>query len=197
MNQNAADTDRESNVEGPQVFQVSCTLDGIEPPVYRMIQLRDCSLAKLHEILQAAMGWQDRQLHYFEIEGREYTADRKAMGEFEWENAHKISLGQLWKKGISEFNYIYDMANNWVHSVVIQGPEPREPKTYYPCCVEAERSCPTEHCGGPKQFEQLLLAWGKPSHPLHQVALQRLGPGFEPELKSLDTINDKLRRIRN
>jgi hypothetical protein len=193
-------SDKHESSEGeaePNVFQVSCILEGIEPPVFRRLQLRDCNLAKLHEILQAAMGWQDKQLHFFEIEGREYTADRRAMAEFAWDNAHKVSLSNLWQKGISEFNYIYDMGNNWVHAIVIEGPEPREPKTYYPRCVEAERTCPVEHCGGPKQYEKWLQAWADKSHPQHKLALQKLGTSFNPEIQSLDLINGKLRRIRN
>lgn len=198
MSQNAAtDSDSTSVESQPKVYQVSITLEGIEPPVFRRLQIRDCSLAKLHEILQVSMGWQDRQLHYFDIEGTEYTADRKAAAEFAWESAQKLTLSQLWKKGISEFSYVYNMSHNWVHAIVIEGPETREPGIYYPCCIEAERTCPSEICNGPKQYEQWLQAWGNSSHPQHQLICQRLGAAFDPEIHSLDPINDKLRRVRN
>lgn len=198
MSQNASsDSELPGTTAQPKIFQVSCAIDGIEPPVFRRVQVRDCNLAKLHEILQAVLGWQNRQLHYFDIEGREYTADRKAIAEFEWENSARITLSQLWKKGISEFNYVYDMSHPWVHSIVIEGPEEREPRTHYPYCVEAERACPIETCSGPKQYEQWLQAWSNPAHPQHKAVCARLGATFDPEIRSLDPINEKLKRIRN
>jgi|688.fasta_scaffold01845_21 hypothetical protein len=198
MSQNASSaTNSSATTSEPVIFQLSCQIEGIEPPVFRRIQVRDCNLAKLHEILQVVMGWQDRQLHYFDIEGKEYTADRKAISEFEWENSARITLSQLWKKGISEFSYVYDMSHNWVHAIVIEGPEEREPKTHYPCCVEAERVAPSERCSGPREYEQWLQAWGNPNHPQHKSVCAALGPTFEPEIRSLDPINEKLKRIRN
>jgi hypothetical protein len=40
-----------------QVYQLNITLRDIKPPVWRRVQVKDCSLAKLHDIIQKCMGW--------------------------------------------------------------------------------------------------------------------------------------------
>ncbi len=45
----------------------------IAPPVWRRVELSsETSLAQLHEVLQASMGWEDYHLHEFGIGGRRY-----------------------------------------------------------------------------------------------------------------------------
>ena len=51
------------------VFQFKITLQGIEPPIWRRIQTKDCTLDKLHEHIQTAMGWTNSHLHQFMIGG--------------------------------------------------------------------------------------------------------------------------------
>ena len=51
------------------VFQFKITLQGIEPPIWRRIQTKDCTLDKLHEHIQTAMGWTNSHLHQFKIGG--------------------------------------------------------------------------------------------------------------------------------
>ena len=54
------------------VFQFKITLQGIEPPIWRRIQTKDCTLDKLHEHIQTAMGWTNSHLHQFKIGGVPY-----------------------------------------------------------------------------------------------------------------------------
>ena len=54
------------------VFQFKITLKGIEPPIWRRIQVKDCTLDELHEHIQTAMGWTNSQLHQFKIGGVPY-----------------------------------------------------------------------------------------------------------------------------
>ena len=37
------------------------------PPIWRRIQVEDCTLDKLHEHIQTAMGWTNSHLHHFRI----------------------------------------------------------------------------------------------------------------------------------
>ncbi|MFY9556703.1 MAG: plasmid pRiA4b ORF-3 family protein, partial [Blastocatellia bacterium] len=53
------------------VWQLKITLKDGSPPIWRRILIAgDTSLAKLHRILQIAMGWWDCHLHQFTIHGR-------------------------------------------------------------------------------------------------------------------------------
>lgn len=48
-----------------RLFQLKITLKDIEPPIWRRIQVPDCTLGELHDILQIALGWQNSHMHQF------------------------------------------------------------------------------------------------------------------------------------
>src|SRR5467141_3765533 len=51
------------------VYQFKITLLGAKPPIWRRIQVQDCTLDRLHEHIQTAMGWTNSHLHQFDIKG--------------------------------------------------------------------------------------------------------------------------------
>ena len=52
----------------PTTFQLRVTLEDIYPPIWRRLLVpADITLAKLHHVIQAAMGWEDYHLHEFRI----------------------------------------------------------------------------------------------------------------------------------
>jgi Plasmid pRiA4b ORF-3-like protein len=56
----------------PPIYQLKITLEDSQPPIWRRVQVRgDIILAKLHRIIQEAMGWYDSHLHQF-IVGETY-----------------------------------------------------------------------------------------------------------------------------
>ena len=58
---------------GQGVFQLRVTLDGVDPPVWRRLLVPAAvRVAKLHVILQVAMGWTNSHLHSFTIGGERY-----------------------------------------------------------------------------------------------------------------------------
>src|SRR5262249_40962495 len=54
------------------VYQFKVTLEDSMPPIWRRIQVPDCTLGELHEVLQVAMGWEDAHLHQFVVRGDYY-----------------------------------------------------------------------------------------------------------------------------
>ncbi len=52
-----------------RLYQFKITLLDIDPRIWRRIQIRNCSVDKLHECIQAAMGWTNSHLHRFEMLG--------------------------------------------------------------------------------------------------------------------------------
>ena len=55
-----------------RIYQFQITLKDIKPPIWRRIQVRDCTLDKLHERIQTAMGWTNSHLHHFQIKDALY-----------------------------------------------------------------------------------------------------------------------------
>lgn len=63
---------RRPSKQSDLLFQFRITLLDIEPPIWRRIQLQDCTLGELHEHIQGAMGWRNCHLHQFIVEGEQY-----------------------------------------------------------------------------------------------------------------------------
>ncbi len=50
-----------------RIYQFRITLRDTWPPIWRRIQVRDCTLDKLHERIQTAIGWTNSHLNHFLI----------------------------------------------------------------------------------------------------------------------------------
>ena len=144
------------------IYQVKITLDGIKPLIWRQVQLDDCSLAELHNIIQISMGWDDEHMYAFVIEGEQY-GDLERGGDFEYD-AQSIRLSDLVKRGDTRFRYDYDFGDDWKHTIDIEKMVPAEEGVYYPRCVKGERACPPEDCGGPHGYLYFLDKIQDPDH---------------------------------
>src|SRR5690606_16914052 len=50
-----------------RIYQFKVTLKDVKPPIWRRVQVPDCTLGDLHEVLQIALGWTDSHLHQFVV----------------------------------------------------------------------------------------------------------------------------------
>ena len=107
------------------VYQLKVTLKDIKPPVWRRLLVPDCSLAKLHEVIQVAMGWENYHLYDFEVGGEHYT-DPRGMADLDMEDASRVKLGQVAPEGKAKFRYTYDFGDNWQHEVLVEKVVPPE-----------------------------------------------------------------------
>jgi hypothetical protein len=55
-----------------RLCQFKITLKNIDPAIWRRIQVRNCTLDKLHEHIQTAMGWTNSHLHHYKTDGISY-----------------------------------------------------------------------------------------------------------------------------
>ena len=137
---------------GQEVLQLRAVLRSISPLIWRRLLVRgDTSVARLHQILQVAFGWQDMHLHRFEIRGREYGVHQEG-GVFFDTDAHEALIGQLNLRRLERFTYEYDFGDVWVHDLRIEATLPLDPKRVYPVCIAGRRAAPPEDCGGPQAF---------------------------------------------
>jgi hypothetical protein len=183
------------------VYQLKITLDGVRPPVWRRVLVPDCTLADLHHIIQVSMGWSDYHLHVFEIGGEQY-GDREQWdepdpwGESEVKDERKLKLSRLAAGGIKKFRYVYDMGDNWQHTIQLEKVLPAEAGVHYPRCTDGKRACPPEDCGGPWGYPGLLEALANPRHPEHADMLEWVGGEFDPEQFDAEAVNEELSGMR-
>jgi hypothetical protein len=174
------------------VYQLKITLRDIKPPVWRRLQLKDCTLARLHAIIQTCLGWDGYPLHAFAIGGEQYGApDPDGMTEAEDERKRKLS--QVVAQGFEKFSYTYDFGDNWDHTIQVEKVLEAEPGVRYPRCIAGKRACPPEDCGGAWGYGDFLEATQNPKHADHEDMLEWVGGEFDPEAFDSEALNAELR----
>jgi hypothetical protein len=176
------------------VFQIKITLKHIRPQIWRRIQVpADIKLGRLHDIIQAVMGWEDCHLHQF-IRGR----DRYGNPDPEFPDGtiseKNIRLDKIAKPG-DTFIYEYDFGDSWQHEIKIEKILPPEDQRY-PVCLAGKRACPPEDCGGFPGYLHLLEALSDPGHEEHEDMRDWIGGDFDPEAFDLVETNKALWRLR-
>lgn len=166
------------------IYRFRISLEGTHPEIWRRIETKDVTLAELHELIQAAMGWTNSHLHQFEIAGRWYT-DPQLMPEA-FEDASVLDHGGIRiSQLVSEhgaqlrMSYEYDLGDRWQHSVVLESVTEPEPGVKYPRCIDGERACPPEDVGGVDGFADYVAAITNPNPSEHAELLEWSGP-FDP-----------------
>ena len=62
-------------------------------------------------------------------------------------------------------------------------------------CLDGQRSCPPEDCGGPPGYANLLETISDPAHEEFDDYIEWVGKDFDPEAFSLASTNAALQRI--
>lgn len=186
-----------------RIFQFKVALKNIKPLIWRRIQVPDnYSFWDLHVAIQDSMGWTDTHLHHFEILNPK--SDRKE--EIGIPDEDKIS-GEIlagWEEKIADYftedndlaEYIYDYGDNWEHVVKLEKILKYAESGKYPVCIDGERACPPEDCGGMWGYEEFLEAIMDPAHERHEELLEWIGGDFDPEhfeIKDMHFDNPKKR----
>src|SRR5205085_83625 len=65
------------------LYQFKITLADTKPPIWRRIQVEDCTLDKLHEHIQTAMGWTNSHLYQFKFNDQCYADPMLMEDDFE------------------------------------------------------------------------------------------------------------------
>ena len=106
--------------------QIHISLDDIEPPVWRrlVVPLRT-TLAELHHILQAAMGWTDSHLHDFGVGGLTYgdielLSAERTDDDARVYDANEVRMCDFSRQPGTSFKYVYDYGDNWRHTVTLE-----------------------------------------------------------------------------
>ena len=178
------------------VYQLKITLRDARPPIWRRVQVpSDITLAKLHKMIQLAMGWHNCHMHEFEVDGQTYG---QPMPEYDLDvlNEQRIRVNQFATKEKFKFAYLYDMGDGWDHEILVEKILPPEAETRYPVCIKGKRACPPEDCGGVWGYADFLEIIRDPKHPEYGEMLEWVGGQFDSELFDLEETNHQLKQVR-
>ena len=144
-----------SSVRG---FRVRLDLHGAKPPVWRRLEVPgDLPLPRLHDVIQAAMGWTNSHLHRFRTGSdhrspyfvTNFDIDEGDDGVLE----DDVRLDQLVAAEGDELWYEYDFGDGWDHELVVEKVLDAPPATVR--CTGGRMACPPEDCGGLGGYAEL------------------------------------------
>ncbi len=185
------------DVEPIRIYRLHVELVEITPTIWRRLRVPSwITLAKLHLVLQAALGWTNSHLHQFEIAGTDYGIPDDDWPELALVDDRGVTLATAVGSGLTDFRYDYDFGDGWGHAIHVEGIEPVDEHLRYPLCIAGANACPPEDVGGTGGYADFLQAIRDRRHPEHENYLRWCGGAFDPSGFDLNAINASLRRLK-
>jgi hypothetical protein len=172
----------------------------IEPLIWRRIVVpTSWPMSTLHHYVQWVMGWQDTHAHEFRIGDqaiapnwwiKETSLDRDT-GNDRDERRVKVGTAVSEAGTTGEFEYVYDMGDDWRHRLVIEAEigAPARKFDRLPLCTAGENACPPADVGGPHGYARLLAALADPEDEEHSSIETWIGGVFDPRGFDLNRVN--------
>lgn len=189
-------------VKPAPLLHLKVSLEGVEPTIWRLLQVPgNANLGWLHAVIQVAIGWTNSHLHQFVVGKRLYSDPSFDLDEFEDdprvldENATTIS--EIARRVKSALVYEYDFGDSWDHRITVEkilDPDPTA--AGFAQCLDGERACPPEDCGGVPGYADLLEIIMDPKHEEYESMMEWLGGRFDPEAFDRDKTNKHLRKLK-
>lgn len=184
------------------IFQFKVQLLNIDNPVvWRTIRVpAQSSFLRLHEVIQASFGWENKHLFQLSPAGFSDASDFEiSIPESEdWDSgevqdARKLKLSVIFTREGQELLYVYDFGDDWEHQIKLEKIEPGESQEAD--CLAGNGACPPEDCGGAWRYKELKAALIDPAHPEHEDAKEWMGmeEGVDWDPKAFDLVQAKVR----
>jgi len=169
------------------IFRIKVTLEDVEPDVIRRIDVpADIRLDRLHQTLQAAVGWSDTHLYEFRCEDTGWGDPDPRFADDQLD-AKKVTLIKVLEDFETRvIEYVYDFGDAWWHTIRLERAIDPEPGVVYPRLVSASGKSPPEDVGGPFGYTELVEAFKDPQHERHAESLEVLGEDFDPDAFNLE-----------
>lgn len=178
-----------------KTLQFSIQLMGSKPLIWRRFKVSDSyRLDRFHQVIQIVMGWHNAHLHEFRIKERQFGMLMGDGFDFpEVEDETTIFLKDLPLQQGDIFSYLYDFGDSWEHLIKLD--EITTEKLELPICIEGERACPPEDCGGILGYSDMLEILSKPSNPEYESWIEWLPENFNPTKLPKSSINSELKKF--
>lgn len=156
----------------------------------------DITLPALHQVIQAAFGWEHYHLHEF-IFGKDHYAPPGPASELGFEEPLSTTGVRLNDAltGSTQFRYTYDFGDDWQHLITVEESAATDtPMT--PLCIDGANACPPEDVGGPPGFIDFVEAMSDPMHEEHADMLRWHGERFDPKRFNRGDVNRRLGKLK-
>jgi hypothetical protein len=181
----------------PPRVQLLVTLVDSDPLVWRRLAVpRTITLAKLHRVLQAALGWTDSHLHQFVADDTIYGDPALLVDDPPAASTRRATLGQVAPVVGATIEYEYDFGDGWRHLLVVERLLGVETGVQGAACLAGGGACPPEDCGGIGGYADLLSTLRRGRGEEYRELLAWLGGPFDPTAFDLAAVNRALRRLR-
>jgi len=176
-----------------EVYQLRIDLKYAKPPIWRRVLIVDTTtLSDLHDIIQRAMPWDNSHLHGFFI-GNTMYSDFDGL---DAEDASKITLAEVFAKGVKKFEYEYDFGDSWYHIIKLEKTLPLDKDVRYPQLIAGRQVCPVDDSGGVWGYYEAREILQDPDHPDHDEVKEWFGDDAEPAEFSVEEANARLEVLR-
>jgi len=181
-----------------RIARIRIQLDDWKPAIWRRADVPlTTTLKALHDVIQAAMPFDDYHLFEFRADGKRY-----AIPDPEWDSlrdktysAKTMRLGSLVDRDITQLTYTYDFGDDWRHTITIEALADADPDAVYPRYVDGTGRAPPEDVGGIPGFELFLDAVADPKHEQHRELKRWHGRPFDPEQPNVDEILIRMEKL--
>ncbi len=174
-------------------YELNIELKDIKPRIWRSFLVdSDITLPKLHKVIQTIMGWSNSHLHQFVKDDIIFSLPDEE-GFMESINYINIRLCEVLKTVGDSIIYEYDFGDDWEHELkLIKKRDDIDSK--HPLCINGERNCPPEDCGGVPGYEDLLKALKNPNKKNYKEIIEWIGDSYDPEIFDIQNINKLLKK---
>ncbi|MBI2481072.1 MAG: plasmid pRiA4b ORF-3 family protein [Planctomycetia bacterium] len=168
-----------------RVYQLRISISDISPEIWRRIQVKECTLDRLHEHIQLAFGWWNYHLHQFLFAGRRYGDPwllDDGFEDCEIVDSTTTKLSDIVPRDGKRyrFKYKYDFGDGWEHEVLFEGCIEAKRGERYPLCLEGERASPPEDVGGVYGYARYCEVMADPKHEEHDGLMAWRG-AYDPK----------------
>lgn len=165
----------------------------VKPTVWRTVLVSaDISLFRLHDVVQAAFGWEDRHLHEFRLGEKRWALPQPDFDPPGTVGSERVKLMRILPAS-GRIDYTYDFGDGWDHAIQLQDTEKASWRDL-PRCIAGANACPPEDCGGPPGYEHLRRVLADPTDPDHAAMRRWAGRKFDPARFVLVSTNTRVKR---
>src|SRR5437879_4833134 len=156
------------------VLRIKIVLLGTKPPIWRRVLVSaEFTLSQLHDVVQAAMGWEDCHLHQFYIGKQRFGVpdpNERFLGGSLTLNEKNTRLANLLNTVGAKATYIYDLGDSWEHALTVEKILPAELDVPYPLCIEGKLAAPPKTGAETPAFTNSLRAPPNRTQEIHKIS---------------------------